>query len=110
MQPSCQGAARASSRSGAKANQLLAQPLRGGDRIVAVAFHVIGEPAQAALRGGLVDEFLGSIDFVVLHEVVILAPQMLFAAFGVVPGTVAIKLATRIENEIQQVLDLLRRA
>jgi hypothetical protein len=73
--------------------QLIVQPSITRHRFAATAPDLIGLAAQAASRGGFLDEVFGGIDLIASRQPLILGAQMRLRPFGVARAAVAIKLA-----------------
>ena len=77
------------------------EPIVAAHAVAAVASHLVCATAEAALRGGLVDEVFGRVYSAAGRNRCVFAAQMVFRPLRVVPTAIAIELATGIPDERQ---------
>ena len=88
-----------------KTRKFVAQPLATRRRCAAITPHLIRLTGNAAFAGGPFNKLLGGIDPIVCHQVFVLVAQMRLCRFRVMPGAVAIKLASGTLQIAKQKID-----
>ena len=90
---------------GTVTRQLIAQPSITRHCFPATTPDLIRPAAQAASRGGFLDEVFRCIDLIAHHQPLILGAQMRLRPFRIVPAAVAIKIAAGAADKLEQMID-----
>jgi len=89
----------------AKGRQGRGEPLVGGHRRTAAAPYLVGDAAQAAVAGGLIDKVLRRLDLVIRDKRVVFGAKVRLRLLRIVPSAVAKKLTAGVFDESKQMVD-----